>query len=114
MRKKQEHNDGLAARISRIEKKISTNEQFAGTMVDCLMSQTLVNEAIREIVRRSLMEDAVIHDELTAEIRAYDKAKFRRAFSGFLGVLMWVLSVASAALVGAIIHWVFSGGADNL
>lgn len=123
MRKKQEYNDkktdkisdnGANQRLARLEKKLGSNEQMANLMVDVLISQTLASEAVRDIIRRSLREDAIVHDELVLAIQSYDKAKFRRAFSGFLGVLLWFMSIGIAAVVGAFIHWAFSGGADML
>lgn len=105
---------GLGQRLSRLEKKLSSNEQVANLMVDALISQTLASEAVRDIIRRSLREDAIVHDELVLAIKSYDKAKFRRAFSGLLGVLLWMVSVGVAAVIGAFIHWTFSGGADML
>jgi len=92
----------LEQRLSRIEKRTKSNERFARTFAGCLSTQV-------DVVRRSLREDAIVHDELTAAIKVYDKHKIRRWFSGFLGVFLWLGSVMAAAVVGAFIYWVFSG-----
>ena len=99
----------LEQRLSRIEKRTKSNERFARTFAGCLSTQVLAIDAVTEVVRRSLREDAIVHDELTAAIKVYYKHKIRRWFSGFLGVFLWLGSVMAAAVVGAFIYWVFSG-----
>lgn len=99
----------LEQRLSRIEKRTKSNERFARTFAGCLSTQVLAIDAVTDVVRRSLREDAMVHDELTAAIKVYDKHKIRRWFSGFLGVFLWLGSVMAAAVVGAFIYWVFSG-----
>lgn len=99
----------LEQRLSRIEKRTKSNERFARTFAGCLSTQVLAIDAVTDVVRRSLREDAIVHDELSAAIKIYDKHKIRRWFSGFLGVFLWLGSVMAAAVVGAFIYWVFSG-----
>ena len=107
--KKENRLTDLEQRLTRIEKRTKSNERFARTFAGCLSTQILAIDAVTDVLRRALREDAVIQDELTAAIRHYDKHKFRRWCSGFLSVLMWILSVMVAAFAGAFIYWVFSG-----
>lgn len=99
----------LEQRVTRIEKRTKSNEQFARTLAACLSTQVIGVDAVTSIVRRAIVTDAEIHDELSSAIQAYDKRKIRRWFSGFLGVLLWLASVAAAAVIGALIHWLFAG-----
>lgn len=107
--KKDEHIKDLERRLERIEKRTKSNERFARTFSGCLDTQVLAIDAVTDVVRRGLREDAVIHEELMSAIRQYDRHKVRRWFSGFFGVLLWVVSVMAAACVGAFIYWVYSG-----
>lgn len=99
----------LDQRMKRLEKRVKNNERFAQTFANCLDTQIVAADAVTEVVRRSLYEDAIVHDELVEAIKLYDKHKIRRFFSGFFGVLLWIVSVMLAAVVGAFIYWVFSG-----
>ena len=99
----------LEQRLSRLEKRTKSNERFAKTFESCLSTQVVAVDAVMDVVRRALREDNATHDELMDAIRHYDKHKFRRWFSGFTSVLLWVVSVMLAACVGAFIYWVFSG-----
>ncbi len=99
----------LEQRLSRIEKRTKSNERFARTLSECLGTQVCAIDAVAGVLRRSLREDVVVQDELTAAIKDYDKHKFRRWFSGFCSVLLWIGSVALAAFIGAFIYWAFSG-----
>lgn len=95
-------------RLARIEKKTKTNEQFARTMSASLSTQVIAIDAVTKILRRAISSDAQVQEELSLAIRTYDKRKFRRWFSGLLGILLWIASVAGAAVVGALIHWLFA------
>lgn len=99
----------LEQRVLRIERRTKNHERFAHTLSGCLDTQVVAIDAVVDVVRRSLRDDAAIHDELVAAIREYDKHKFHRLFSGFLSVLLWLVSVLIAAFAGAFIYWVFSG-----
>lgn len=99
----------LEQRLMRLEKRIKNNERFSRTLCACLDTQVTAGDAVVNVMRRSLREDVVVHEELMSAIREYDKHKVRRWFSGFLSVLLWVVSVMLAACVGAFIYWVFSG-----
>ncbi len=99
----------LEQRLSRLEKRTKSNERFARTFENCLSTQVVAVDAVTDVIRRALREDNATHDELMDAIRHYDKHKFRRWFSGFTSVLLWVISVMLAACVGAFIYWVFSG-----
>lgn len=99
----------LELRLSRLEKRTKSNERFARTFANCLDTQVNAVDAVVDVIRRSLREDAVVHDELSLAIREYDKHKVRRFMSGFFSVLLWIVSVMLAAIVGAFIYWVFSG-----
>lgn len=106
--KKENRLSDLEQRLGRLEKRLKSNERFARTFAGCLSTQVIAIDAVTDIVRRGLREDVIIHEELSTALKDYDKRKFRRWFSGFLGVLLWVVSVAAAAGVGAFIQWVFS------
>lgn len=99
----------LEQRLTRIEKRTKSNERFARTFAGCMSTQVLAIDAVTEVLRRGLREDAVVAEELRVAIKDYDKHKFRRWFSGFCNVLLWIISVMLAATVGAFIYWVFSG-----
>ena len=99
----------LEQRLSRLEKRTKSNERFARTFESCLSTQIVAVDAVTDVIRRALREDNATHDELMDAIKYYDKHKFRRWFSGFTSVLLWVVSVMLAACVGAFIYWVFSG-----
>lgn len=99
----------IERRLERLERKVNSNERFARTFAKSVTTQALAADAVLYILRKSLHEDAEIREELTAAIKEYDKHKIRRWFSGFFGVLLWVVSVAAAAGVGAFIYWAFSG-----
>lgn len=107
--KKENRLGDLEQRLARIEKRTKSNERFARTFASCLETQVVVVDAVTDVLRHALREDAVIQDELTAAIKQYDHHKFRRWMSGFCGVLLWIGSVATAAFMGAFIYWVFSG-----
>lgn len=99
----------LERRIERLERKINSNERFARTLAKSVTTQSLAANSILYVLRKGLHEDAEVRDEFVATIKAYDKHKFRRWFSGFLSVVLWLVSVAVAACVGAFIYWTFSG-----
>lgn len=99
----------LERRIERLERKINSNERFARTLAKSVTTQSLAANSILYVLRKALHEDAEIRDEFTATIKAYDRHKFRRWFSGFLSVLLWIVSVGLAACIGAFIYWTFSG-----
>lgn len=107
--KKENRLSDLDQRLSRLEKRLKSNERFARTLAGCLSTQVPAIDAVTEVLRRGLREDAVVAEELKLAIKDYDKHKFRRWLSGFCGVLLWVISVMLAATVGAFIYWVFSG-----
>lgn len=97
----------LEQRLTKLEKRLKTNEQFARTLSTCLTTQVIGIDAVTSVIRRALANDAELHAELGSAIQAYDKRKFRRWVSGFCGVLLWIASVAAAAIVGASIQWLF-------
>ncbi len=105
----EQQNEELVRRIGQLEKKISTNEQCGRTMVKCLVTQRPVVEAVQDVFRKSLREDAETREELNAAMNDFDKHKFRRTVSEVIGIIMWALSVGAAALIGALINWTFSG-----
>lgn len=107
--KKDERIKDLERRLERIEKRTKSNERFARTFSGCLDTQVLAIDAVTDVMRRSLREDVIVHEELMSAIKQYDRHKVRRWFSGFFGVLLWVASVMAAACVGAFIYWVYSG-----
>ena len=107
--KKENKVTDLEQRLIRLERKLKSNERFAKTFAGCMSTQVVAIDAVTNIVRRSLRDDTTTHEELANAIRTYDKHKFRRFFSGFFGVFLWVGSVMLAAVVGAFIYWVFSG-----
>lgn len=107
--KKENKITDLEQRLSRLEKRTKSNERFARTFESCLSTQIIAVDAVTDVIRRALREDNATHDELMDAIKQYDKHKFRRWFSGFTSVLLWVVSVMLAACVGAFIYWVFSG-----
>ena len=107
---KKEHKIALLKqRLARIEKRTKSNERFASTLSECLATQIVAVDAVTDVLRRALRDDVTLQDELMFAIKTYDKHKFRRWFSGFCGVMLWALSVALAAFIGAFIYWVFSG-----
>lgn len=99
----------LEQRLTRIERRAKSNERFANTLSECLATQVVAIDAITGVMRRALQDDVVLQDELMLAIKTYDKHKFRRWLTGFCGTMMWVLSVAVAAFMGAFIYWIFSG-----
>lgn len=107
--KKENKVTDLEQRLSRIEKRTKSNERFAKTLEGCLSTQVVAVDAVIDVIRRALREDYATHDELMDAIKEYDKHKFRRWFSGFTSVLLWVVSIMLSACVGAFIYWVFSG-----
>lgn len=98
----------LEQRLSRLEKRLKSNERFARTFASCMDTQVVAIDAVTGVIRRALKNDAEIANELSASIREYDQHKIRRWFSGFLGVFLWVGSVMAAAFIGALIYWTFS------
>lgn len=107
--KKQTKITALERRLDRLERRTKSNERFANTLSECLSTQVVAIDAVTDVLRRSLRDDAAIQDELMAAIKDYDKHKFRRWLSGFCSVVLWVGSVALAAFVGAFIYWIYSG-----
>lgn len=101
--------DDLERRLTRLEKRAKTNERFARTFANCLTTQVVAVDAVTEALRHALRNDADIHEELAFAIKAYDKRKFQRWFSGFFGAILWLASIMVAAVTGAFIYWVFSG-----
>lgn len=98
----------LEQRLNRLEKRLKSNERFAHTFANCMDTQVIAIDAVTKVVRRALKTDSDTTVELANAIREYDCHKFRRWLSGFLGVFLWVASVAAAAFIGALIYWVFS------
>ncbi len=98
----------LEQRLARLEKRLKSNERVARTFATCMDTQVVAIDAVTNVIRRALKTDAEIANELAAAIHEYDRHKIRRWFSGFLGVFLWVGSVAAAAFVGALIYWTFS------
>lgn len=98
----------LEQRLVRLEKRLKSNERFARTFATCMDTQVIAIDAVTSVVRRALKHDAEIAADLDAAIHEYDRHKIRRWFSGFLGVFLWVGSVAAAAFIGAFIYWTFS------
>ena len=89
----EQQNEELVRRLGQLEKKISTNEQCGRTMVKCLVTQRPVVEAVQDVFRKSLREDAETREELNAAMNDFDKHKFRRTVSEVIGIIMWALSV---------------------
>lgn len=98
----------LEQRLSRLEKRLKSNERFARTFATCMDTQVVAIDAVTGVMRRALKTDAAIANDLSAAIHEYDRHKFRRWLSGFLGIFLWVSSVAVAAFMGALIYWIFS------
>lgn len=98
----------LEQRLSRLEKRLKSNERLARTFATCMDTQVVAIDAVTSVVRRALKTDAAIASDLSAAIHEYDRHKIRRWLSGFLGVFLWVGSVAAAAFIGALIYWTFS------
>lgn len=96
-------------RLERVERKVNSNERFARTLSKCLGTQVLATDAVVEVVRKCLREDAELRDELTAAIKEYDKRKVVRWLSGLGGAVIKVVALAAAAFAGAFIYWVFCG-----
>lgn len=98
----------LEQRLSRLEKRLKSNERFARTFATCMDTQVVAIDAVTSVIRRALKNDAEIANELSAAIHEYDRHKVRRWLSGFLGVFLWVGSVMAAAFIGALIYWTFA------
>lgn len=98
----------LERRLNQLEKRLKSNERFARTFANCMDTQVVAIDAVTSVVRRALKTDAEIANDLSLAIHEYDRHKIRRWFSGFLGVFLWVGSVAAAAFIGALIYWIFS------
>ena len=98
----------LEQRLSRLEKRLKSNERFARTFANCMDTQVVAIDAVTSVFRRALKTDAGVASDLSAAIHEYDRHKVRRWLSGFLGVFLWVGSVAAAAFIGALIYWIFS------
>lgn len=98
----------LEQRLKRLEKHYKSSERLGRSLADCLATQVVAIDAVGNIVQRSLTSDALVHEVLQDAIKKYDKRKFRRWLSGFLGVLLWIGSVTAAACVGAFIYWLFA------
>lgn len=98
----------LEKRIGQLEKRLANNERFARTFANSLSTQVVAIDAVTDVVRRSLQNDAKVQHELSTAICIYDKHKVRRWFSGTLSVLLWIISIMAAAFVGAAIHWLFA------
>lgn len=98
----------LEQRLSRLEKRLKSNERFARTFATCMDTQVVAIDAVTSVMRRALKTDAAIASDLSAAIHEYDRHKVRRWLSGFLSVFLWVSSVAVAAFAGALIYWIFS------
>lgn len=96
-------------RLERVERKVNSNERFARTLSKCLGTQVLATDAVVEVVRKCLREDAELRAELTAAIKEYDKRKVMRWLTGFGGVVFRIVALAGAAFAGAFIYWVFYG-----
>lgn len=107
--KKENRLADLEQRLVRIEKRTKNNERFAKTLKNCLDTQVSANEAVAEVLRRVLHNDATVQEELMLAIREYDQHKCRRFLSGLLGVVVRMVALGAAAFVGAFIYWVFSG-----
>lgn len=107
--KKENRLADLEQRLTRIEKRTKNNERFSRTFANCLATQVSANEAVADVLRRVLHDDAAVQEELMLAIREYDQHKCRRFLSGFLGVLVRMVALGVAAFVGAFIYWVFSG-----
>ncbi len=98
----------LEQRLSRLEKRLKSNERFARTFANCMDTQVIAIDSVTRVFRRALKTDAETAAELSAAIHEYDRHKFRRWLSGFGGVFLWVGSVCAAAFIGAFIYWIFS------
>lgn len=98
----------LEQRLKRLEKHYKSSERLGRSLAECLATQVVAIDAVGEVVQRSLTSDALVHEALQDAIKRYDKHKFRRWLSGFLGVLLWIGSVTAAACVGAFIYWLFA------
>lgn len=98
----------LEQRLSRLEKRLKSNERFARTFATCMDTQVVAIDAVTSVIRRALKNDAEIANELSAAIHEYDRHKVRRWLSGFLGIFLWVGSVMAAAFIGALIYWTFA------
>lgn len=99
----------LEQRLTRLEKRLKSNERFGRTLATTLTTQVVAIDAVNEVLTRGLLQDAKVHDVLLAAIKEYDNRKVQRWLSGFFGVLFKLLALALAAFVGAFIYWVFSG-----
>lgn len=99
----------LDLRVARLEKKINSNERFARTFVRSFTAQTVATDAVRDLIRKSFCDDAEMRTALYAAMDTYDKRRRRKLISNLGSIILWILSVAVAAFVGAFIHWVFSG-----
>lgn len=95
----------LEQRLKRLEKRFKSNERLATSLAECLATQIVAVDAVGEVVRRNLTDDATTAQTLEAAIKYYDKHKFRRFLSGFFSILLWIASIAAAACVGAFIYW---------
>ncbi len=99
----------LERRLERVERKVNSNERFARTLSKCLGTQVQATDAVVEVVRKCLREDAELRAELTSAIKEYDKHKVTRWLTGFGGVVFRIVALAAAAFAGAFIYWVFYG-----
>ena len=98
----------LEQRLKRLEKRYKSNERLSHSLAECLATQVVAVDAVSDVVRRNFTNDAEVQEILRDAIKKYDKHKFRRFLSGFLGVLLWVGSVMAAACIGAFIYWLFA------
>lgn len=98
----------LEKRLGQLEKRLSSNERFARTFAMSVSTQVVAIDAVTDVVRRSLQNDAKIQHEISSAIRIYDKHKIRRWFSGVLSVVLWVASITASAFIGATIYWLFA------
>lgn len=98
----------LEKRLGQLEKRLSNNERFARTFAMSVSTQVVAIDAVTDVVRRSLQNDAKIQHEIGSAIHLYDKHKIRRWFSGVLSVVLWVASITAAAFIGATIYWLFA------
>lgn len=89
----------LSARITVLELRYSSNENFGNTFQEASKTVTKVKEVIKESLNTLLLDDKGIREGIKGIIKESDKESVWRMLKRFVTLIGWLLSLVVTALV---------------
>jgi hypothetical protein len=90
--------------LGQLEKRVGTNENFGKTFAEAAKDSKSIESSIRKVVVDQLKNDVDTKKAVEAVVTGIDSRTFKQQMTGLGKIVIWIVSLAVAAIVGAFIQ----------